>query len=799
MRWLLLGLAMSGTMVLAACGENSVQPLTPRPQADVMTAGPSCSTSDAINSEITALFSGGNQTAVLSRFNNITDLVGATSPGPDTAAAQEHALSLVGYTLEKFRQGTLTGGLSDATRDQVVALANGFLCFTGLPQSLSLGALGPDGAAAILTTTSPATTITTGTDWAGMQVDSGSVTQTVLVTIHRLPDADRLLTQLDQYPLYYEFQVTPAGALGEPVVVGVCPAASWTPPDPGRLRLAHNVAPYTAGSIEILPFHEVPFLDCSDATLAAVPSGIPLFDFAQAGWRAVRPVLASLLLPQRLMAFATSGVGGTTKNFSPFGVVDTLVEMEANSPLTQRWPVGGTVPQVPSVRLHTPMNNALVGMAVNFAVTAGGGTLTGASVATDASGVATLGSWVLGLTAGLNRVGATATPLHAGSGVSGSPMTFSATALPPTQLTFLTQPSDVVAGSAIAPPVRVAVRDEDGHLVNSSAAAVAMAIGTGPAGAVLGGTKSVAAVQGIATFADLSLTKAFSGYTLVASSAPLSAATSAPFGVFHASAATIQAVAGDGQTAPEGTAVTTPPSVRVVDAFANPVPGVTVTFTVQNGGGTITGATATTDASGVARVGSWTLVSGANYLLATADAPNLAGNPVTFTATGTSSTATLLACPASNGAGDDLSRAFYLANYPGRSLKQVDLYLSSNASANTPTPYTIQLIAKSGGFNGSVIGTSTVTVYLRGNTSQNLLTHFVFAGSPAVSRNSTVTFQFNVLSNPDGATLRFNVGSCGLGDTKCRSGCGIMETNDATGSLSTFRRKGCGINIIGGS
>jgi hypothetical protein len=799
MRWSHLAMVVSGSLLLAACGERPARTLSPRPQADLMTAGPTCPAPDAINSEITALFSGGNQTAALSRFANIIDLVGATPPGPDTATAQEHALSLVGFTLEKFRQGTLTGGLSDATRDQVLALANGFLCVTGLPQSLSLGAMGPDGAVAVITPTSPSTTITTGTDWAGMQIDSGTVTQTVLVTISRLPDTDRLLTQLDQYPLYYEFHVTPEGALGEPVVVGVCPAASWTPPDPGRLRLAHNVPPYTAGSIEILPLHEVPFLDCSDATLAAVPTGIPLFDFARAGWRTVSPVLASLLLPQRLMAFATSGVGGTTRNFSPFGVVDTLVEMDAVSPLSQRWPVGGTVPQPPSVRLHTPLGNALVGMAVNFAVTAGGGSLTGASGVTDASGVATLGSWILGLTAGLNTVAATATPLHVGSGVARSPLTFSATALPPSRLAFLTQPSDLVAGTAIAPPVRVEVQDEDGHRVNSSAAAVAIAIGTGPSGAALGGTRTVAAAQGMATFADLSLTRAAAGYTLVAASAPLSSATSAPFSVFHAAPATILAAAGDGQTAVEGAAVATPPSVRVVDAFANPVPGVTVTFTVQNGGGSITGASAMTDASGVASVGSWILVSGANYLLATADVPSLAGNPVTFTATGTSSTATLLACPASNGAGDDLSRAFYLANYAGRSLKQVDLYLSSNASANTPTPYTIQLIAKAGGFNGAVIGTSTVTVYLRGSTSQNLLTHFVFPGAPAVQRNGTVTFQFNVLSNPDGSTLRFNVGSCGLGDAKCRTGCGIVETNDATGTLSTFRRKGCGINIIGGS
>ena len=796
----LAAILVFGAAFLVGCGERVERSLAPRLQADV-TASPSgasaaCASAEEIVTEITALFEGGNQTAVLSRFDNIRNLLGLTPPGPDTVTARGHAIRLIGFALHKYRQGDLIGGQERPTQLKLVGLVNALLCFTGLPQSFSLDDILSDAAAAIVTPDSPDTSIVTGTKWAGTHVDSGSVTQPVLVTITRLPDSPGpLLTQLDQYPLFYEFRVTPAGSFVLPVVVGAC--QSSTAPEPSRLRIAHNVAPYTPGSIEILPLQPAPFLDCSGADLSFVPSANPLFAFAQAGWRTVRPVLSSIFLPPRLMAFATSGVGGTTRNFSPFGAVDTLLVMTANPPVTSRWPVGGTVPNPPSVQIKTPAGRAIGALPVAFSVVAGEGSITGEATSTNADGIATVGSWTLGLAAGLNTVAAAAAGPHAGSGVGGSPMEFSATALPATRLAYLTQPSDVVAGNAIAPPVAVAVQDEDGHLVNSSSASVAVALGTFPQGAVLGGTKTVAAVQGIATFADLTLTKAFAGYTLVASSAPLASATSGPFSVFHAAAAAIQSAEGDGQTAMEGTAVATPPSVRVVDAFANPVPGVTVTFAVQNGGGSITGATATTDGSGLARVGSWTIVAGVNYLLATADAPSLAGNPVTFTATGTSSTTTLLACPASSGAGDDLSRAFYLANYPGRSLKQVDLYLSSNASANTPTPYTIQLIAKSGGFDRTVLGTSTVTVYLRGNTSQNLPTHFVFAGAPAVTRNSTVTFQFNVLSNPDGATLRFNVGSCGLGDARCKSGCPIIETNDTTGTLSTFRRNGCGIIIFG--
>jgi len=92
--------------------------------------------------------------------------------------------------------------------------------------------------------------------------------------------------------------------------------------------------------------------------------------------------------------------------------------------------------------------------------------------------------------------------------------------------------------------------------------------------------------------------------------------------------------AGDKQTASLGAAVKIAPSVIVKDAKNDPVAGTTVTFAVATGGGSVTGATAVTDASGIATVGSWKLgtTAGANTLTATS--AGLTGSPVTFTATG---------------------------------------------------------------------------------------------------------------------------------------------------------------------
>ena len=76
----------------------------------------------------------------------------------------------------------------------------------------------------------------------------------------------------------------------------------------------------------------------------------------------------------------------------------------------------------PAVLVRDGAGNPLAGRAVAFSVTAGGGTVTGPVVMTDAAGVATVGSWVLGPTADLNTLTATVS----GTGVTGSPMQFSA-------------------------------------------------------------------------------------------------------------------------------------------------------------------------------------------------------------------------------------------------------------------------------------------------------------------------------------------------------------------------------------
>ena len=112
---------------------------------------------------------------------------------------------------------------------------------------------------------------------------------------------------------------------------------------------------------------------------------------------------------------------------------------------------------------------------------------------------------------------------------------------------------------------------------------------------------------------------------------------------------------GNNQSAVVNTVLGTDPSVLVTDAGGVPVSGVAVAFAVTAGGGSITGANATTNGSGVASLGSWKLgqTAGANTLSAT-----VAGiTPVSFTATGTADVAAALAKVSGDNQTDSLNKA----------------------------------------------------------------------------------------------------------------------------------------------
>src|SRR2546430_13087099 len=86
-------------------------------------------------------------------------------------------------------------------------------------------------------------------------------------------------------------------------------------------------------------------------------------------------------------------------------------------------------------------------------------------------------------------------------------------------LVFSVEPTNTVAGAAITPAVQVTAQDASGNTASGFTGNVTVAIGTNPSSGTLSGTKTVAAVAGVATFPGLSIDKAGAGYTLTATGA----------------------------------------------------------------------------------------------------------------------------------------------------------------------------------------------------------------------------------------------------------------------------------------
>lgn len=195
--------------------------------------------------------------------------------------------------------------------------------------------------------------------------------------------------------------------------------------------------------------------------------------------------------------------------------------------------------------------------------------------------------------------------------------------------------------TTVAVPPAVLVTDQFGNPVSGHDVTFAVTAGGGtvdPATAIATDGNGIARV----TAWTLGTTAGMANNTLTATAAgagltgnPVTFTASAVADV----AANIAIMAGDSLSAVSETAIPTDPAVRVTDQFGNDVAGEAVTFQVTGGGGAVTGGTPTTNASGVAAVGSWSVrATGPGDDLGrtgnTLEASIAAGASVTFTGFG---------------------------------------------------------------------------------------------------------------------------------------------------------------------
>ncbi len=193
----------------------------------------------------------------------------------------------------------------------------------------------------------------------------------------------------------------------------------------------------------------------------------------------------------------------------------------------------------------------------------------------------------------------------------------------PTKLAFTGQPTNASAGAVITPPVQVTVLDAKGNIDTVfSGTNVMVAIKDNPGGGALSGTRAVAAVNGVATFSDLTIDKAAAGYTLSAGAAGLFGATSTPF--YVAGTATHLAFSVQPTNTTASQAITPAIQIAVQDSSGNTVPhfagNIMLSIGTNPGSGTLSGTRTIAASSGVATFSDLSIDEGGNgyTLLATA-------------------------------------------------------------------------------------------------------------------------------------------------------------------------------------
>ncbi|MBL0890514.1 MAG: hypothetical protein IBJ19_07860 [Gemmatimonadaceae bacterium] len=288
--------------------------------------------------------------------------------------------------------------------------------------------------------------------------------------------------------------------------------------------------------------------------------------------------------------------------------------------------VGQTVALPPSVVVRDNRGNPVPGVAVTFLIGSGGGAITGASAVTGANGIATVGGWTLGATAGTQTLIARVNNLP--------DVTFTATATAGVASVITAQSTQnlgnvVVAISQAAPSLpSVRVTDAQGNPV--AGVTVTFELGNLNSGSITGATQ-VTNANGVATLGSWTLPTTTGIVSVVAS---IPNVTGITFTANMVAAAATRLVLVSSTAPTTGAAGNTLNTVvfRLRDAFNNNVlqSGVTVTLQATASGGTtpVAGTIATnnpttTDANGQVTV-SWITGTGTGSTQTlTASAPGL--------------------------------------------------------------------------------------------------------------------------------------------------------------------------------
>jgi len=375
-------------------------------------------------------------------------------------------------------------------------------------------------------------------------------------------------------------------------------------------------------------------------------------------------------------------------------------QMAINGGDGQSATAGSPVTTAPSVIVRDASDNPVPGVAVTFAVTAGGGSVVPVTaVNTNSSGIAAATSWTLGTSAGANSLTATAAP----GGITPNTVTFNATAVAggAGKLGMITQPPpNATSGVVLSQAPVVQLQDTNGNPVTSAGIAITASIASGPVGASLSGNIEPTEANGQATFSSLVITGPAGSYALQFGGSNLTGVTSDPL-TLAAGAATKLVILDQPMTAQSGIALDPVLRVQAQDAAGNPVPSPTrsVQVNILSGDGTLSGTTTRpTDGSAVATFTGLVLTgpTGPNTLIfSTPDLATATSSAISLTP-GNAASLLWVQTPTSVTAGEFIA--------PSPTVKIVDG--AGNTVTTATNPVTVAIANNPGG--STLSGTTTV-------------------------------------------------------------------------------------------
>jgi|GEM_PF-1461781 len=266
----------------------------------------------------------------------------------------------------------------------------------------------------------------------------------------------------------------------------------------------------------------------------------------------------------------------------------------------------------------------VVGAAIAWSVTGGGGSVSSGSTATGSDGQATV-TWTLGTVAGAQT---------ARAAFASQAVTFTATGTPAAASTLVKDQGDgqtANRGTTLPSALRVRLNDAHGNAV--SGAAVQWTVSSG--GGSLSAASSTTGADGTAQ-ATWTLGGSTGTQQVQVTVGSLSATFTATATISTAGRALVK-VSGDNQTGTVNADLAAPLVVRLVDVAGLPVPGDTVRWALESGSGTLTASSVTNEngeASATLRLGT---AAGARTVRASHGSAS-----ATFTATGTPAAASSL-------------------------------------------------------------------------------------------------------------------------------------------------------------